>query len=82
MRPYISGNDITPKNAPAAVLISPSYTIYQRLTISRLSPKLLYIYSLKLTSFYRVLYSNCSNNSLVVTVSKGLTELDRLAVAF
>ena len=59
MRPYISGNYITPKNAPAVVLISPSYTIYQRLFISRLSPKLLYIYSPKLTSFYGVLRGRC-----------------------
>ena len=55
MRPYIGGNDITPKNAPAAVPISPSCTVYQGLTINRLSPKLLCICSSKLASFCGVL---------------------------
>ena len=55
MRLYISGNNITLKNAPAAVPISSSCTVYQRLIISRLSPKFLCICSLKLASFCGVL---------------------------
>jgi len=55
MRLYIGGNYITLKNAPAAVPILPSYTIYQRLFIGRLSPKLPYIYGPKLAFFYGVL---------------------------
>ena len=41
---------------------------------------LILIISLTPLFFYRVLYSNYSNNFLAVIISKGLVKLDRLAM--